>query len=35
MTDMQQRIKQTSFAMLDILDDLLRKLAPPPAVSRV
>src|SRR3989304_2160635 len=34
MTDIQQRIKQSALATLDILDDVLRKLAPPPAANR-
>ena len=34
MTDIQQRIKQSTHVMLDIIDDMLRKLAPPPAASR-
>lgn len=34
MNDIQQRIKQSSHVMLDIVDDMLRKLAPPPAASR-
>jgi hypothetical protein len=33
MTDIQQRIEQSALATLDIIDDVLRKLAPPPALS--